>query len=457
MTGIPEFRTTTVDVAHPRNGTGDAPPEIRTRIPGPESQSWLLRFERVAAPMGPKRVELELPDGRCRVAPPGGVVFSRGYGSNVWDPDDNRFVDLAAGFGSMLLGHNHAYVRRAIELQSDRLLQAMGDLYPADAKIGLLQQLARLFPVEHAQVILGQSGADAVTAALKTAALYTGRPGVVAMSGAYHGLSYAPLSACGLRESYRAPFQTQLNPHVHFVPYPRGDAPDLASLRQLLVSGTIGAVLLEPILGRGGVHAISKPALQEIRELCSRHGCLLIADEIWTGLGRCGSWLHSTQLEIIPDLVCLGKGLGGGLPISACVGRADVMASWSRAEEVVHTSTFAGAPLACATALACLDVLRRHGLIERSAQLGAHWKTALEGSLKDLPVEVRGRGLMLAVDLGPKPGAAGKLMAKLLSAGYITSTGGGAREVLVLTPPLTIASELLTGFVPVLRRALEEL
>lgn len=407
--------------------------------------------------MGPKRPELQLPDGRLRTAPPSGVVLSRGYGSNVWDPDDNRYVDLAAGFGSMLLGHNHPYIRRAIELQSDRLLQAMGDLYPADAKIGLLQQLVRLVPFESAQVILCQSGADAVTAALKTAALYTGKPGVVAMSGAYHGLSYAPLSACGLRESYRAPFQAQLNPHVHFVPYPEGEDADLSPLKAHLSTGSIGAVLLEPILGRGGVHPMSRHALQSIRDLCTRHGSLLVADEVWTGLGRSGSWLYTTGHAVTPDLVCLGKGLGGGLPLSACIGPVEVMAAWSRSEEVVHTSTFSGAPLACATSLACLDVLRRQGLVQRSAELGASWRMELESGLAGVPVKVRGCGLMVAVDLGAKPGAGGKLMKQLLNSGYLTSTGGGGREVLVLTPPLNIASELLSGFVPVLRRALSEI
>ena len=142
------------------------------------------------------------------------IVLSQGKGCNVIDVDSNRYVDLAGGFGSLLLGHSHESIVRAMELQVPRLMQGLGDVYPSDAKIGLLARLAELHPAKHAQSILGQSGSDAVSAALKTAALATGRPGVVAFSGAYHGLGYGPLSALGLRASYREPFAAQLNPHV---------------------------------------------------------------------------------------------------------------------------------------------------------------------------------------------------------------------------------------------------
>jgi 4-aminobutyrate aminotransferase/(S)-3-amino-2-methylpropionate transaminase len=174
----------------------------------------------------------------------------------------------------------------------------------------------------------------------------------------------------------------------------------------------------------------------------------LIADEIWTGLGRAGTWLSRVaDGGGVADLICLGKGLGGGLPISAVIGRAEVMQSWRREAEVVHTSTFAGAPLACSTAIATLEVLGKEGLPARAARLGARYLdelgTALNGSAQVR--EVRGRGLMLGIDLGERPGAASQLMRGLLQAGYITSTGGGMREVLVLTPALNIDEDVLFG------------
>lgn len=452
-------------VTHPELGSGQEAPSVSGRIPGPESRTWLLRAAHVSAPMGPKRLPITLADGRRRPAPPSGVVFSKAYGCNVWDPDRNRFVDLAAGFGSLLLGHGHRAVRRALDVQGDRLLQAMGDLYPADAKIGLLQQLVELFPAKGAQGILGQSGADAVTAAFKTAQLHTGKSGVLAFDGAYHGLSYAPLAACGLRDSYRTPFSGQLGRHVTFLPYPDTEAtPVLQRLEAALKTGVFGAVLVEPIAGRGGVRPLPAEALRSMRELTTRHGALLIVDEIWTGLGRAGFRTCCEALGVIPDLLCLGKGLGGGLPLSACLGSREVMASWSRDEEVVHTATFAGSPLSCATALALLDVLRREKLAERSRSVGAWFKQELQDALVGVPAEVRGSGLMLGIDLGALGAARGgtkdlatRLMFSLLQSGYITSTGGGDRDVLVLTPPLVIDKRLLEGCIPVLVRAIQEL
>jgi 4-aminobutyrate aminotransferase/(S)-3-amino-2-methylpropionate transaminase len=378
------------------------------------------------------------------------VVFARGSGANVWDVDDNRFVDLAAGFGSLLLGHDPEQTKRAIDVQSARLLQAMGDVYPSDAKIGLLEQLVALYPEPGAQGILGLSGADAVSAALKTAALATERAGIVALGASYHGLSYGPLAACGLRESYRAPFAGQLNPEVTFLPYPGAGADVQELLRRLvatLETRRYGALIYEPILGRGGVIPMPPRVAQEIQRVCREHAVLLIADEVWTGLGRSGHWLYSAAQGVVPDLICLGKGLGGGLPISACLGRADVMKHWRRDPEVVHTSTFAGAPLSCVTALATLDALRRGALVERSSQLGGWLKQQLGSVLGPFGATVRGSGLMLGVDLGGAPGRAVNVMRSLLRRGYLISTGGGQRDVVVLTPPLTISKEALAAFV----------
>jgi 4-aminobutyrate aminotransferase/(S)-3-amino-2-methylpropionate transaminase len=394
--------------------------------------------------------------------PPSGIVYATGRGSNVTDVDGNRYVDLAGGFGALLLGHLHPAVQRVISLQSERLLQALGDLYPADAKIALLERLTRLYPEPGAKGIVAQSGSDALAAALKTAKLATGRSGVLAFSGAYHGLGYGPLAACGLRESYRSPFAAELNPHVSFVPYPGRAESVSASLEQCraeLARGAIGAVLFEPVLGRGGVVVPPEGTLAELARLAREHGALLIADEVWTGLGRAGSLLASVTQGVVPDLICLGKGLGGGLPISALIGRASVMQSWRREAEVVHTSTFAGAPLAASAAIATLEVLGKERLPERAAALGARYLEALSQRLAGVSGvrEVRGKGLMLGLDLGERPGAAARAMRRLLERGYIVSTGGGQREVLVLTPPLNIAEDVLLASVEVLAEQLANL
>jgi 4-aminobutyrate aminotransferase/(S)-3-amino-2-methylpropionate transaminase len=194
--------------------------------------------------------------------------------------------------------------------------------------------------------------------------------------------------------------------------------------------------------------------LPELGKLAQEFGALSIADEIWTGLGRSGKMLFSLSPEFTPDLVCLGKGLGGGLPISALVGRGKVLEAWRRDAEVVHTSTFAGAALACATALATLDVVSREQLPQRAERVGAQLLDLLRARLARFPkVSLRGTGFMLAIDLGDRPGRASELARRMLERGYITSTGGGQREILVLTPPLTLGESLLDGFSQALERS----
>jgi len=432
-------------------------PDVRTRPPGPASRSWQLRLSERQVPMGPRRAPVS-GDG---LRPAGPIVLGTGLGSNVFDVDMNRYVDLAAGFGALLLGHCHPNIVRALQIQASRLFQGMGDLYPSDAKIGLLERLAQISPIPEAQLILGQSGADAIGAALKTATLVTGRPGVVAFHGSYHGLSYGPLAALDLRPSYRAPFEAQLSPHVRFAPYPSNPSEldaSLAAVRLALSSGDASAILVEPLLGRGGV--VEPPAgfLSGLAELAREFSALLVFDEIWTGLGRIGDWFVCSKEGVVPDLLCVGKGLGGGLPISACIGRREIMTHWSRDEEVVDSSTFAGAPLACTTALATIDVLSRQRLVFRAREVGDAWKARLVEKLAGSAiVEVRGRGFMLGLDASKVPGGASALARALLERGYLTSTGGGKRDVLVLTPPLIVPERLLDGFDDALVGALRAL
>jgi len=412
--------------------------------PGPRSTEALLLARETGAPMGPPRA-----------GSPRGVVYHAGQGSTVVDVDGHRFVDLAAGFGALLLGHGHPRILQALTAQAETLLHALGDLYPSDTRLLFEQRLQEVLGLPEHQVILGQSGSDALTAALMTALLATGRPGLITFSGAYHGLSYAPLACLGLRPSYRQPFAEQLNPHVTEVTYPsepEGAARSLETVRARLAEGGSGAVLIEPILGRGGCILPPPGFLAELAQVTREAGALLIADEVWTGLGRAGELLVSRAEGVEPDILCLGKGLGGGLPLSACLAHRDVMRSWSRPAEVMHTATFAGNPLAAATGLALLEALTEGELIERSSALGARFLAELREVATRLPelVEVRGRGLMLALDYGPRPGRASTEMFRLLERGFITSTGGGAREVLILTPALTIGEAELFSFLEAL-------
>lgn len=377
---------------------------------------------------------------------PSPIVLARGEGSYVWDADGRRYLDLAAGFGSVLLGHGHPAIVKAVEEQSRELMQGLGDVYASTTKLALLEALAALHPSGDAQVLLGQAGGDAVTAAMKTATLATGRSGFIAFDGAYHGLGYAPLAACGLSPSFAAPFAAQLNDNVRFAPYPGvRNATARASLDMLRaeLDDSIAAVIVEPVLGRGGCVVPPEGFLAEVAELARERGALVIADEIWTGLGRAGALLRTRAEGVVPDILCLGKGLGGGLSISACIASRAVMAGWSRGD-TVHTSTHAGAPLPCRTALTTLAVLSRDGLIDRARDLGTEARSELGGMLAG-KATVRGAGLMIGVQLA-SAAEAQHAMAALLERGFIVITGGIAGDALTLTPALTIERDALRDF-----------
>ena len=271
------------------------------------------------------------------------------------------------------------------------------------------------------------------------------------MEGSYHGLGYAPLAVCGFRESFRSPFQEQLNPHVKFLPFARsleemGYA--LERLENALKDKSVGAVLLEPLLGRGGCAVAPDAFLKEFCALAQSRGVLVIADEICTGLGRSGSLSRMLDAGAKPDILCFGKGLGGALPISACIGSEAVMEAWARGGEVVHTSTHAGLPLSCAAALATLDTLRDEALVARSKGMGGVFRAGVQGKVLGLAGvrDVRGLGLMIGIEMD-SPARALRVFRAMLERGYIVLTGGLRGEVLTLTPPLTIPKELLEGAV----------
>ncbi|MBI4701149.1 MAG: aminotransferase class III-fold pyridoxal phosphate-dependent enzyme, partial [Deltaproteobacteria bacterium] len=225
-----------------------------------------------------------------------------------------------------------------------------------------------------------------------------------------------------------------------------------------LAAGTVGAVLVEPVLGRGGCIVPPEGFLRRLCELAHSHGALVIADEIWTGLGRCGAMLRSAEQDAGVDIVCVGKGLGGGLPISACIAPEAVMRAWTGGDEVIHTSTHVGAPLCCAAAVATIDAVRFRKLAERARELGERILTSWRAELAGCPhlVELRGVGLMLGIELDSGASAL-RAMRELLLRGYVVLTGGVAGEVITLTPALTIEERLLLDFGQELRQVLERL
>ncbi|QQR90406.1 MAG: aspartate aminotransferase family protein [Myxococcales bacterium] len=391
------------------------------------------------------------------------MVWASAEGSTVKDVDGKSYIDLCASFGSAALGHRHPEVQSAVAQQLQKLWQAMGDLQPAEVKIQLLERLCELSPWPQSRVMLGLSGSDSVEAALKTAALYTEKPGVLSFHGSYHGLSYGALSVSAFNDDFRAPFSESLNPQVHFAPFPQAhdSAEQLISLVETHWRADIGAILVEPIQSRGGINLGPAHMLPKLKQWCHDHGALLIVDEIYTGLGRCGAWwLSANENQISADLICIGKALGGGLPISACLGAESIMQAWAKSgHEALHTSTFAGYPLACAAALATLQVIETQALPERAQTIGNRFMEALKHALKENSQvkAVRGQGLLVGIEL-VEPGAALKLYQQLLERGFITLIAGKDARVLQLSPALTIESELLIDrFIPQLKKSMNEL
>ena len=410
------------------------------------------------------------------------IVWERASGVHVWDVDGRKYLDLTAAFGVAAAGHANPSVVKAGQRQMARLLHAMGDVHPHPLKAKLARELSRITferwtdptratrnPTPQkagrdGKCILGNSGFEAVEAALKTALLATGKPGVIAFEGAYHGLGYGALNATH-RRHFRAPFQSQLRAFGHFVPYP-AHAAELekvsAAIQRLLRRQSIGAILVEPVQGRGGIRIPPPEFLPRLRRLCDNHQALLIADEIFTGFGRTGRWFACEHSHTVPDLICLGKALTGGFPVSACVGKADLMdAAWPESDgEAIHTSTYLGHPVGCAMALAQIREIDRRGLVSRSARLGASLQAALQSLTRPPLVTLRSLGLMAGLELRqPNRAPATRLTLRVIHAmldrGFILLPEGEAANVISFTPPLTITSAQLRACIACLDSVLD--
>ena len=461
---------------------GRSLPTIMTAIPGPASERFVASLARTECPAITARRSRRATETGVGQDP---VVWEEALGANVRDVDGNVYVDLTSAFAVAGLGHRHPDVVRAAHAQVDRMLHGMGDVYPSDVKIRFCEALAAVAPADLEQSILGLSGASAIEAALKTAAVHTGKPGAIAFYGGYHGLSLGALSVTGYRSTFRAPFLGQLNPWVRHVPYPDPyrppfglgfDAPPeavgaacLAHIRDMLSSPAagceaIGAIVIEPIQGRGGEVVPPAGFLRGIREICDAFGLVMIADEIYTGFGRTGAMFVCEEEGVVPDILCVGKAMGGGFPLSAAIGRPAVMASWGASSgEAIHTQTFLGNPLGCAMGLAALEALRRDDWPATVRTRGAALAARLESlAANDAGVGcVRGRGFMLGLELvtdrttrapdGPRALAITDLCRRH---GYLVLPSGIWGNVLAITPPFVITDEQLNAFCDVLSDAL---
>jgi 4-aminobutyrate aminotransferase / (S)-3-amino-2-methylpropionate transaminase / 5-aminovalerate transaminase len=424
---------------------GTALPSVKTEVPGRRSQELVDSLARHECPaVTARRARRAESLGSDNDDP---VVWESAVGATVCDVDGNRFVDVTSGFGVALLGHRHPEVVSAASAQAEVLVHAMGDAWPDVSRIRLLEEIAQVTPGDLTVSILGLSGSDAVDGCIKTAVLATGRPGIITFDGGYHGLSLGTLALQQYKESFKVPFQGIAHPHVYRLPW----ACDPAEIKDLMAKERVGLVLVEPVQGRGGIRPAPSGWLAEVAAITRDGGALFGLDEIQSGMGRTGDWFACEHDEVIPDLMCIGKALGGGYPISACIGSPEVMACWGLSSgEALHTQTFLGHPIGCAAARATLRVMRDEAIPEQVRQRGE----ALHQLATTYGFTTRGRGLMRAV---PLPVSAFASSRALLQRGFISLPAGADDDALCLTPPVCITDEQLDALFKALRATVTEM
>jgi 4-aminobutyrate aminotransferase-like enzyme len=339
-------------------------------------------------------------------------------------------------------------------------MHGMGDVHPHDARTRLLERLANVLPHGLTKTFLATTGSEAVEAALKTAMLSTGKSRFIAYRNAYHGLSLGALPLCGI-ETFRRPFAGALGPSAIQLDYPqnRADANIRAHVTMLHEAiernGDVAALVIEPIQGRAGCIVPPPGYLSAVRDLCSQLGVVLIVDEIYTGFGRTGTWFAVEHERIAPDIICIGKAMGSGFPISACAGRAEIMDAWPLSSgEALHTSTYLGNPMGCAAALATIDEIERLGLPAKARQAGLALGLRLEAlRARESVTDVRGRGLFWGIQLRDAA-MADRVVKRALASGVIVLQAGSQGDTISIAPPLVITDRQLSRALELLEAAI---
>ncbi len=369
------------------------------------------------------------------------VTIEKGKGSHVWDVDGKEYIDCMGGYGVALVGHQNERVVNAIKEQVDKIITVHSSLYNKTRE-EFLRLLIGLAPKGLTQVHLNNSGAEAVEAAMKFARKFTGKKGMVAMKGSYHGKSFGALSLT-FNPKYKKAFQPLVE-KVSFASYG-----NIESLREVVDDDT-GFIILEPIQGESGIIVPPDGFLQDVRKLCDERGILLIFDEIQAGLGRTGRLWACEHWDTSPDIMCLAKGIAGGVPMGATLVRPDILALISKGE---HSSTFGGNPLSCAAGIAALKALTEDGLVENSEKMGEIFREGLE-KLKEkhsIIREIRGKGLMIGVEMKFE---VRDILMNLIKEGVLMLYSG--RNILRILPPLVITEEDITKVLQSLDSVLSE-
>ncbi len=354
------------------------------------------------------------------------VTIEKGLGSHVWDVDGKEYIDCMGGYGVALVGHRNERVVNALKSQLEKIITVHSSFYNKTRE-EFLKTLISVAPKGLSQVHLNNSGAEAVEAAIKFARKFTGKKGMVSMTGSYHGKSMGALSLT-FSPKYRKMFQPLIE-KVSFAKFG-----EIESLRSTIDEDT-GFVILEPIQGESGIHVAPDGYLQDVRKLCDEKGILLIFDEIQAGLGRTGRMWASEHWNTTPDIMCLAKGIAGGVPMGVTLVKSEILSVMRKGE---HSSTFGGNPLSCAAGSATLQALTQDGLIENAEKMGKKFHEGLKDLKEKHKIirEVRGKGLMIGVEL--KFEVKDILMDGIKNGILLLYSG---RNILRLLPPLVISED----------------
>lgn len=368
------------------------------------------------------------------------TILVRGEGALVWDANDRQYIDCTSSYGVSFLGHCHPTIVEAIKRQTAKLIACHGSFYN-DVRSEVVKKIVEVSPKGLDKVFLSNSGTEAVESALKFARKSARKPEIIAMMGCFHGKTMGALSATWDRK-YREPFEP-LVPGFRHVPYGNSE-----KVRQAISEKT-AAIIVEPIQGEGGVRLPPADFLRELREICDKMNVILIFDEVQTGFGRTGKLFASEHWNVVPDIVCLGKAVAGGLPIGITISKSEIASTLKVGE---HSSTFGGNPVVCAACKASFDLMTRERLWERAASLGEHFRRSLERlqSRTSIIREVRGLGLMLGVELKFD---VLNIITECMKGGVLVLDAG--RNVIRFLPPVVITSDQINQAVNVLGTAVE--
>lgn len=404
------------------------------------------------------------------------LVVDRGEGIYVWDTDGERYADFTSGIGVTNTGHCHPRVVAAIQEQAAKIIHAQANIFAHEPMMRAAVELTATLPDSLNQVFWTNSGAEAVEGALKLAKVATGRPAIIAFRGAFHGRTHAAMSVTSSRVKVRGHYEPLL-PSVYHAPFPyvfrspyKGLAEDAdvhyfaeleAMFDQLVMPDDVAAILMESVLGEGGYLVPPARWVRNVRQLCDRHGIMLIMDEIQSGMGRTGRMWGFEHFGVVPDIMTVAKGIASGMPVSAVVADRAIMDKW---QPGAHGGTYGGNAVGTAAAAATLEVMRDERLPENAARMGEELIGGLREIQADHPVigDVRGLGLMVAAEFvtpdgAPNPGAVERVIDRCFAEKTLLLTCGTYDQAIRIIPPLVVDDGQIRDFLGVFRRAVASL